>query len=194
MTLGQMERLLEPQFVQLEPNSALLLAAEEHAQDEVEPIIKGVDSSVAALTESARGRLRLAALIGEDADDPRAVATAVSTTLFGSGSAPDDHYTSSDGTATAFFAGSAQADYYDPRNSFMDVVLERRIGIPITLSLVYCEVCERLGMPMVGLNAPSHLLVAPADTALDFVVDPFGGGAILNADAAARYVRSGSNP
>ena len=84
--------------------------------------------------------MRLAELVGSAADE-HAVAAAVGATLFGSG-APDD-----DGSA--FFAGSSEADYYDPANSFVDAVLQRRVGIPISLGLVYCECCERLGLPMV---------------------------------------------
>jgi regulator of sirC expression with transglutaminase-like and TPR domain len=47
-------------------------------------------------------------------------------------------------------------DYYDPRNSFLNDVIDRRIGIPITLSVVYLEVARRLDFPMVGINMPGH--------------------------------------
>ena len=50
-------------------------------------------------------------------------------------------------------------DYYDPRNSFLNEVLSRRLGIPITLSLVYTEVGKRLGVPLVGVGMPGHFLV-----------------------------------
>ena len=90
-------------------------------------------------------------------------AVAVSTTLFGS-SGPGSQ---DDADTAGFFSGNA-ADYYDPQNSFIDCVIERRTGIPITLSLMYMAVCEELGLPMVGLNAPAHLLLAPADTSLPF--------------------------
>ena len=59
----------------------------------------------------------------------------------------------------------------------------------------YCvlQVCERLGLQMVGLNAPSHLLIAPADRDVPFVVDPFAGGAILSTDSAAQLVTTNAN-
>lgn len=159
---------------------AVLLAAEEHSDDKIDGILTDVETRMESLTESARVRLRLARLIGAEGDE-RSIATAVSRTLFGS-SAPDDD------RSDAYFAGAGQISYYDPRNSFLDCVLERRTGIPITLSLVYNDVCERLGLPMVGLNAPSHLLVAPADPELPFVVDPFDGGRVLDLDEAAELV------
>ena len=122
-------------------------------------------------------------MLGGAERDPRTVATAVSTTLFGSRGAPDDS-----GAEEAYFLGAEQVDYYDGRNSFVDSVLERRVGIPITLSLIYGEVCARLGLPFVGINAPGHLLCAPADASAAFVVDPFDRGAILDLDAAAGVV------
>jgi regulator of sirC expression with transglutaminase-like and TPR domain len=72
-----------------------------------------------------------------------------------------------------------QADYYDPRNSFFNQVLERRLGIPITLSLLYLEVAERLEIPMVGINFPGHFLIRLRQPNLEFLVDPFAGGEIL---------------
>jgi len=62
-------------------------------------------------------------------------------------------------------------DYYDPRNSYLDQVLERRVGIPITLAVVLIEVGRRLGVTIEGLNAPGHFLVCHAGT----VLDPFEG-------------------
>jgi regulator of sirC expression with transglutaminase-like and TPR domain len=70
-------------------------------------------------------------------------------------------------------------DYTDPRNSFLNDVLERRLGIPITLSVVMMEVGRRCGVAMVGVGMPGHFLVrlgevAPAEPAPFF--DPFGRG------------------
>src|SRR2546429_5781689 len=53
----------------------------------------------------------------------------------------------------------AREDYYDPRNSFFNDVLDRRIGIPITLSAVYMEVSRRLNFPIVGVGMPGHFIV-----------------------------------
>ena len=76
------------------------------------------------------------------------------------------------------FAGN-DADYYDPRNSFLNQVIDRRTGIPISLSLVYLEVAKRIDFPMVGIGMPGHFLIKPdfADAAI--FVDAFNGGEIL---------------
>lgn len=80
-----------------------------------------------------------------------------------------------------------QDNYYDPRNSFLNEVLERKIGIPITLSVIYIEIGRRVGLPIVGVGLPGHFIVqydARVDT---FWIDPFYRGAILTqADCAAR--------
>ena len=159
---------------------ACCLAAEEKpAQDATGSIFLSTSLQVSALAEAAKQRIQLASMLGGESDDA-ATAVAVSTTLFGS-SGPGSQ---DDADTAGFFSGNA-ADYYDPQNSFIDCVIERRTGIPITLSLMYMAVCEELGLPMVGLNAPAHLLLAPADTSLPFVVDPFEGGRVYSADEAS---------
>ena len=67
-----------------------------------------------------------------------------------------------------------EADYYDPRNSFLNDVLDRRLGIPITLSLLYCEVGRRIGLPLVGVGFPGHFLARHTGDP-DIVIDPFAG-------------------
>ncbi|MGH7476324.1 MAG: SirB1 family protein [Longimicrobiales bacterium] len=74
------------------------------------------------------------------------------------------------------------AAYYDPRNSFLNDVLDRRLGIPLTLSIVYLEVGWRLGLPLEGVNFPGHFLVRYRGEALDALVDPFQQGQIRFAD------------
>ncbi|WP_263970613.1 SirB1 family protein [Leptolyngbya sp. KIOST-1] len=69
--------------------------------------------------------------------------------------------------------------YYDPRNSFLNEVLERRVGIPITLSLVYLELAYRIDFPMVGVSMPGHFLIRPTVDEMDIFVDPFHRGEIL---------------
>lgn len=76
------------------------------------------------------------------------------------------------------FAGN-DADYYDPRNSLLHEVLRRRLGIPITLSVVYIEVGARSGVPFTGVGMPGHFLVRPVDE-LTLFVDPFHGGVVLS--------------
>jgi regulator of sirC expression with transglutaminase-like and TPR domain len=70
-------------------------------------------------------------------------------------------------------------DYYDPRNSFLPDVLERRVGIPITLSVVYMEVARRIGLPVTGVGFPGHFLVRAFDDDRAVVLDPFNRGAVL---------------
>ena len=76
------------------------------------------------------------------------------------------------------FSGN-QIDYYDPENSYLNRVLERRLGIPITLALVYLEVSQRLDLPMVGVGMPGHFLVRPTVTDMDVYIDPFNQGEVL---------------
>mgnify|MGYP001033813011 CR=1 FL=1 len=71
-------------------------------------------------------------------------------------------------------------DYYDPRNSYLNEVLDRRLGIPITLSVLYIEVARRLGIPVVGVGMPGHFIVRHRDEP-DLFVDPFSGGTLLDA-------------
>lgn len=76
------------------------------------------------------------------------------------------------------FAGN-QLEYYDPRNSFLNQVIDRRTGIPITLALVYLEVARRINFPMVGVGFPGHFLIRPDREDMEIHVDPFHRGEIL---------------
>jgi len=76
------------------------------------------------------------------------------------------------------FAGNTE-DYYDPRNSFLNDVIDRRTGIPITLSLVYLAIAQRLDFPMVGIGMPGHFLIRPIQEDMDIFVDAFSQGEIL---------------
>ena len=67
-------------------------------------------------------------------------------------------------------------NYYDPRNSFLNQVIDRRTGIPITLSLVYLEVARRLDFPMIGVGMPGKFLIRPDVTDMEIFVDPFNQG------------------
>lgn len=71
-------------------------------------------------------------------------------------------------------------DYYDPANSFLNEVLRRRIGLPITLSVVGMEVGRRLGVPLVGVSMPGHFLLEHEGAAPRTWVDPYGGGRVLD--------------
>lgn len=73
------------------------------------------------------------------------------------------------------FHGNVE-DYYDPENSFLPSVLERRMGIPITLALVWLAVGRRLGLPLVGIGMPMHFLVGYRVGTRTRYLDPFFGG------------------
>ena len=70
-------------------------------------------------------------------------------------------------------------DYYDPRNSFLNEVLERRTGIPITLSVVYMELGRRIGLPLRGVSFPGHFLVTCDVPDGTVVLDPYSSGISL---------------
>src|SRR5882672_2502554 len=77
------------------------------------------------------------------------------------------------------FAANSE-DYYDPRNSFLNEVLERRTGIPITLSVIYMELGRRIGLPLQGVSFPGHFLVKCQSPEGEIVLDPFHGGMRLS--------------
>jgi regulator of sirC expression with transglutaminase-like and TPR domain len=84
-------------------------------------------------------------------------------------------------------------DYYDPRNSYLDQVLSRRVGIPIALSVVTMEVARRRGVQLVGIGMPGHFLVRDGDDR-DRFVDPYHGGAVLDRDACLALFHSAHGP
>jgi regulator of sirC expression with transglutaminase-like and TPR domain len=86
-----------------------------------------------------------------------------------------------------------EADYYDPRNSFLNEVLDRKLGIPITLSILYIEVAGRNGLGLQGVAFPGHFLVKlPAAGGLpaDLFIDPFNGGDVLGPDECTARFRA----
>jgi regulator of sirC expression with transglutaminase-like and TPR domain len=78
------------------------------------------------------------------------------------------------------FRGNAQ-DYYDPRNSYLNLVLDRRTGIPITLSAVVMAVGERAGLEIQGVGLPGHFVVKAVGEGQEVLFDPFHGGRRLTA-------------
>ncbi len=86
------------------------------------------------------------------------------------------------------FAGDAE-DYYDPRNSYLNDVFDRRLGIPLSLALVQMEVARRLDVPLDGVSFPGHFLVRlPVDDGI-LVMDPFNRGRTLDADELKQRAR-----
>jgi regulator of sirC expression with transglutaminase-like and TPR domain len=91
------------------------------------------------------------------------------------------------------FAGNVE-QYSDPRNSFLDAVLERRTGIPITLAVVYIEVGRRLGLDVSGVGFPGHFLAKVKTTTGEIVIDPFFGRILSPEHCAERLRRIGASP
>ncbi|HVY06588.1 MAG TPA: tetratricopeptide repeat protein [Burkholderiales bacterium] len=86
------------------------------------------------------------------------------------------------------FAANAD-DYYDPRNSFLNEVLERRLGIPITLSVIYMELGRRVGLPLQGVSFPGHFLVKCAFGEGTVVLDPYSRGISLGLPELQKKLR-----
>jgi len=142
--------------------AALLMACEEYPQLEISPYLDQLDEIAA----------RIKPHVAENAS-PRDKVTTINEVLF------DDFG----------FRGNSD-DYYDPRNSFFNDVLDRRIGIPITLSAVYLEVARRVNFPMFGVGMPGHFIVKYADPHEEFFLDPFHNGVIMTADDCREWIKA----
>jgi regulator of sirC expression with transglutaminase-like and TPR domain len=91
-----------------------------------------------------------------------------------------------------------EGEYYDPRNSYLNEVLSRRCGIPISLGIVYLSVAAEAGVLMYGIGTPGHFVLgasqessvdgSPFEPAETLYVDPFTSGAVLNRDACIERV------
>ena len=136
--------------------AALLVAAEEYPQIAPETYLRRLD----LLAERVKDRL-------SDESAPPVVLQEVSRVLF----------------EEEGFRGNAEA-YYDPRNSFLNDVLDRRVGVPISLSIVYLEVGWRLGLPLAGIGFPGHFLVRYEGEVIRVLLDPFDAGRLRFEDQA----------
>ena len=96
---------------------------------------------------------------------------------------------------TIGFRGNAE-DYGDPKNSFLNEVLDRRLGIPVTLAVVYLEVGWRLRLPLYGVGMPGHFLVGCETSAAPLFVDAFAGTVLTDAGCEHLFSRitGGSEP
>lgn len=86
------------------------------------------------------------------------------------------------------FCGNT-TDYYDPCNSYLNQVIDRRTGIPITLSLIYLEIAKHVDLPMVGIGMPGHFLIRPTVGDMQIFVDPFHQGEIMFAEDCQQRLR-----
>ena len=136
---------------------ALLIAAEEYPRLDIGLYVEKLDRIEDLVRERA-----------VPAHNSLDVLSAINTTLF------DD----------LGFRGNAQS-YYDPRNSFLNEVIDRRVGIPITLAVVYMEVARRVGLHVEGVGFPGHFLAKLATESGEVFIDAFNRGRLFGAAGCA---------
>ena len=85
------------------------------------------------------------------------------------------------------FAGNGQ-DYYDPENSYLNRVIDRRMGNPISLCLIYLFVTRRLRLPVAGIGMPGHFLVRFQSSVKEIFIDPFNRGKLLTKADCIKYL------
>jgi regulator of sirC expression with transglutaminase-like and TPR domain len=85
------------------------------------------------------------------------------------------------------FSGNSD-EYYDPRNSFLNDVLDRRVGIPIALSTIYMEVGRRIGFCLEGVGFPGHFLIKHCTGSEEIIIDPFHKARIMAEDDLQRQL------
>jgi regulator of sirC expression with transglutaminase-like and TPR domain len=90
------------------------------------------------------------------------------------------------------FSGNA-SDYYDPRNSFLNEVIDRKLGIPITLAVLYIEIGRRIGLPLEGVSFPAHFLVKCVLREGTIIIDPYARGASLSLNELQERLKTVSN-
>jgi regulator of sirC expression with transglutaminase-like and TPR domain len=131
--------------------AALLIAAEEYPHLEVEFYLDRLDHFGDLVRDRA-----------VNSSNPSDVITALNNILF-------EHLA---------FRGNRE-NYYDPRNSYLNEVIDRRTGIPITLTVVYIEVAKRIGFPVKGVGLPFHFIAKHEAEGGDLFIDPFNAGGLL---------------
>jgi regulator of sirC expression with transglutaminase-like and TPR domain len=141
--------------------AALLIAAEEYPRLDVGLYLERLDYFADLTRERAA-----------DSRNPYDSITALNVTLF----------------EQLGFRGN-QENYYDPRNSYLNEVIDRRTGIPITLTVVYIEVAKRIGFPIKGVGLPYHFLAKyEQKNGEDLFIDPFNSGSLISLTACHQKV------
>jgi regulator of sirC expression with transglutaminase-like and TPR domain len=140
--------------------AALLIAAEEYPRLVVEVSLEKLDLFGDIAREQAA-----------EARDAIDIISALNSTLF----------------ERLGFRGNRES-YYDPRNSFLNEVIDRRIGIPITLTVVYIEVARRIGFSLKGVGLPFHFIAKHEAESGDIFINPFSEGRVLGVAACAELV------
>lgn len=151
---GRWEKIAAAKEAASLAEGALLIAAEEYVELDVDAWLRRIEG----MGETLRARLR-ADISSTDA------LIALNHYLF----------------EELGFCGNSE-DYYDPRNSYLNDVIERRRGIPITLAVLYIEIGRRIGLPLYGVSFPAHFLVKCALRDGTLVLDPYARGASLGLD------------
>ncbi|HKQ75328.1 MAG TPA: tetratricopeptide repeat protein [Blastocatellia bacterium] len=85
------------------------------------------------------------------------------------------------------FRGNVE-NYFDARNSFLNDVIDRRVGIPITLSVLYIEIARRIGLKLFGVGLPGHFIVKFTDDEQEILIDPFNGGRLLTEEKCREMI------
>ncbi len=140
--------------------AALLIAAEEYPHLEIEYYLDRLDSFADQAMES-----------DDQNDDPLGRIMRLSNLLFNE----------------LGFRGDTES-YFDARNSFLNEVVDRRRGIPITLSVIFIEVARRIGLRLFGVGMPGHFIVKYVDDDSEIFVDPFNGGRLLSEESCREMV------
>lgn len=86
------------------------------------------------------------------------------------------------------FSGD-QKDYHNPENCFLDRVIDRRIGLPISLSMVCMFIARRLDLPIFGINMPIHFMLTFIGESEEFLVDPYDNGAVVSYDQCYFFLK-----
>jgi regulator of sirC expression with transglutaminase-like and TPR domain len=130
--------------------AALAIAAQEYPDLKIEDCLSQLDGLAQAV------ELRIG-----DEKNPYRIIAALNTVLF----------------RELGFQGN-RSEYYDPKNSFLNDVINRKKGIPISLSVVYMEVARRVGLALAGVGFPGHFLVKYHDDDIEILIDVFNDGEI----------------
>ena len=141
--------------------AALLIAAEEYPRIDVELYLDRLDQFGDLVREEAR-----------DGETPPEIITSLNTVLF----------------ERLGFRGNRE-NYYDPRNSYLNEVIDRRTGIPITLTVVYIDVARRIGFPIKGVGLPFHFIAKHQSSSGDLFIDPFHAGRSLSSAGCEEMIR-----
>jgi regulator of sirC expression with transglutaminase-like and TPR domain len=79
-------------------------------------------------------------------------------------------------------------NYYDPDNSFINKVIDKKLGIPVSISILYILLAKRLHLPIFGVNLPSHFIIKYQDSNEEFFIDPFNKGIVISRDEVIQFL------